>query len=78
MWVISSERSPTHFSFLFQVPRSGHGAIEARLGDLDLKTSGGFKAEYWRSVEMRLIDGGWYTGTERDVDGRKNSCQLSL
>lgn len=62
----------------FQVPRSGHGAIEARLGDLDLKTSGGLKAEYWRGIETRLIDGGWYTGTEKDMGGPKNSCQLSL
>ena len=45
----------------------GHGKIEARLGDLDLKSSAGEKAEYWRTLERTLIDGGWYTGTERGI-----------
>lgn len=64
-------------SGLFQIPRSGHGAAEARLGDLDLKTSSGSKAEYWRSVERNLIDNGWYTTTERSMDARKISCLLT-
>ncbi|KAL8934489.1 MAG: hypothetical protein Q9216_005889 [Gyalolechia sp. 2 TL-2023] len=41
--------------------------IEARLGDLDLKTPDGNKAEYWRKTEQQLIDEGWYTATERDT-----------
>lgn len=39
--------------------------IEARLGDLDLKTPEGNKAEYWRQTEQQLIDEGWYTATEQ-------------
>lgn len=51
--------------------------IEARLGDLDLKTSSGRKAEYWRNLEMRLIDEGWYGATEKDSGQHENFCQLS-
>lgn len=50
-----------------QIPRDRNHAIEARLGDLDLKSSAGEKAEYWRSLERSLIDGGWYTGTEGEI-----------
>jgi inositol-pentakisphosphate 2-kinase len=50
-----------------QLPLDNDRAIEARLGDLDLKSSAGQKAEYWRTLERSLIDGGWYTGTEKDV-----------
>ena len=53
------------------------GTVEARLGDLDLKTSGGKKAEYWRSLERRLIDEGWYSATEKDKSAGENFCQLS-
>ncbi len=55
----------------------GHGKIEARLGDLDLKTSNGKKAEYWRSLERQLIEGGWYRATEKDNVAHENLCQLS-
>lgn len=51
--------------------------IEARLGDLDLKTSSGRKAEYWRNLERRLIDEGWYGATEKDSAQHENFCQLS-
>lgn len=51
--------------------------IEARLGDLDLKTSNGKKAEYWRSLERRLIDEGWYKATEKGEAAQENFCQLS-
>ncbi|KAI4130149.1 MAG: hypothetical protein LQ338_001857 [Usnochroma carphineum] len=39
--------------------------MEARLGDLDLKTPDGNKAAYWRETEQQLIDEGWYTATEK-------------
>lgn len=42
----------------------GGGNTEARLGDLDLKDQG-TKLEYWRNMELELIDGGWYMGTEK-------------
>ncbi|KAI4186046.1 MAG: hypothetical protein L6R41_003747 [Letrouitia leprolyta] len=54
--------------------------IETRLGDLDLKTPEGNKAEYWRETEQQLIDGGWYTATEeRTFTQRKDDpvCLLS-
>ncbi|KAL8995305.1 MAG: hypothetical protein Q9188_006851 [Gyalolechia gomerana] len=51
---------------ILKIPNhEGTGAqIEARLGDLDLKTPHGNKAEYWRQTEQQLIDEGWYTATE--------------
>ncbi|KAI4159184.1 MAG: hypothetical protein LQ342_006767 [Letrouitia transgressa] len=39
--------------------------IEARLGDLDVKSPSGGKAEYWKKTEQSLIDEGWYTCTEQ-------------
>lgn len=36
--------------------------IEARLGDLDLKSPDGDKMQYWRDTEMSLITEGWYAG----------------
>lgn len=62
-----------------QIPHHRALPIEARLGDLDLKTSSGPKAEYWRNVEKQLIDGGWYMGTEQGgEEHRQNLCQLGL
>ena len=60
-----------------QVPTNQEGSIEARLGDLDLKTSLGRKADYWRNIERRLIDEGWYTATEQDHARHGNHCLLS-
>jgi len=60
-----------------QVPTTPNKTIEARLGDLDLKTSSGSKAEYWRSLERKLIDEGWYGATEKDRVQHENFCQLS-
>ena len=61
-----------------KVPTDRNSKIEARLGDLDLKTSSGKKAEYWRSLERRLIDEGWYRATEKAEIAQENLCQLSL
>ncbi len=60
-----------------QIPRSGAGEIEARLGDLDLKDPESEKASYWRHTERQLIDEGWYTGTEKDSEAEKNDCFIS-
>lgn len=54
----------------------GHESIDARLGDLDLKTGKG-KAEYWRGLERQLIDGGWYTALEKEKTVGENLCQLA-
>ena len=42
-----------------KVSHSGVSGVEARLGDLDLKSPA--KAEYWKNLEARLINEGWYT-----------------
>lgn len=55
----------------------GNGAIEARLGDLDLKSSNRKKAEYWRNLEEQLTDGGWYTATERANAAHESYCRLN-
>ena len=49
----------------------------ARLGDLDLKAASEKKADYWRSIEGRLIDEGWYTATEKDRKVDEDTCFLS-
>ncbi|KAL8866576.1 MAG: hypothetical protein Q9174_006219, partial [Haloplaca sp. 1 TL-2023] len=46
-------------TFFLKIPNrkdGGDARIEARLGDLDLKTSDGNKAEYWRETEEQLIN----------------------
>ena len=54
----------------------GQGSIDARLGDLDLKT-GKRKADYWRGLERQLIEGGWYAATEKEELMGENLCQLA-
>ncbi|KAH6668961.1 inositol-pentakisphosphate 2-kinase [Halenospora varia] len=49
--------------------------IEARLGDLDVKSPA--KADYWRRCEQELIDEGWYTGAEKEEDRQPLTCSLS-
>ncbi|RFU31099.1 hypothetical protein B7463_g5262, partial [Scytalidium lignicola] len=49
--------------------------VEARLGDLDLKSSA--KVSYWIFMERGLIDEGWYTGTEKEEDKQPLTCALS-
>lgn len=44
------------------MPLDDLGAVEIRLGDLDLKTGAGGKAQYWHDLEKQLIDQGWYMG----------------
>lgn len=45
------------------MPKDGRDKIEVRLGDLDLKTGAGGKAQYWLDLENQLITQGWYTAT---------------
>lgn len=49
--------------------------VEARLGDLDLKSKA--KKEYWRRSELELIEEGWYEGKESVEDRQPLVCQLS-
>jgi hypothetical protein len=75
--------------YILLKPREEDGYdIEARLGDLDMKLPepGSHLAEEkteeklqkWATAERRLIDGGWYTGTEELQPGeeRHKSCIL--
>jgi inositol-pentakisphosphate 2-kinase len=46
---------------------------EVKLGDLDMKSA---KLDKWAAIEMQLIDGGWYTGTEDATrDQEKRFCR---
>ncbi|EPE31692.1 hypothetical protein GLAREA_12448 [Glarea lozoyensis ATCC 20868] len=54
--------------------KGGEGEVEARLGDLDLKSAE--KVGYWREVERGLVDGGWYEGTEKA--GRKGDVLCAV
>lgn len=42
--------------------RGSQGRVEVRLGDLDLKTGAGGKAQYWLDLENQLLSQGWYMG----------------
>lgn len=52
---------------------SGRPVVEAKLGDLD-KKNWGAKIEYWRSVERRLIEEGYYDGKEEPA--QRTACRL--
>ena len=60
-----------------QVPASDKGDIEARLGDLDLKSPSNGKGEYWRRLEEQLIDEGWYTARETQEVKVDTLCLLA-
>lgn len=56
-------------------PEESGGEVEARLGDLDLKSRE--KKEYWRRSELELIEEGWYEGKESKEIRQPIVCQLS-
>jgi inositol-pentakisphosphate 2-kinase len=58
----------------FKSEESGE-KIEARLGDLDLKSKA--KKERWRRSELELIEEGWYEGKEKAEDRQPLVCKLS-
>ncbi|KAJ9666282.1 Inositol-pentakisphosphate 2-kinase [Coniosporium apollinis] len=55
-------------SLLMKIPLSAAEPVEARLADLDLKSSKA-KWEEWRLKERSLRIGGWYTCREEDGEG---------
>ncbi|KAL1954963.1 hypothetical protein VTO42DRAFT_421 [Malbranchea cinnamomea] len=57
-----------------KVPFDESAPLEARLGDLDFKPGVGGKLQYWRDLESRLIEEGWYSGI-REGQGH-NECAL--
>lgn len=48
--------------------------VEAKVGDLDLKTGAAGKWEYWESVEKTLMEGGWYGGSEEGAEEKGVWC----
>lgn len=62
-------------SVFVRLPGNDDDAIDARIGDLDLKSPD--KAEYWKKIERPLIEEGWYMGTEKAEDKQPNICALS-
>ena len=46
-------------TLFLKVPKDGHEPIEARLGDLDIKSKN--KIPEWRKKEKELREGDWYT-----------------
>lgn len=59
-----------------QLPFDERRPVEVRLGDLDLKTGDGGKAQYWRELETRLIREGWYAGIKGHSDCALGSRRL--
>ncbi|KAJ5443797.1 uncharacterized protein N7458_007669 [Penicillium daleae] len=57
-----------------KIPQDEKSPVEIRLGDLDLKTGAGGKAQYWRDLELQLIEGGWYDGFK----STQESCECAL
>ncbi|KAL4888000.1 inositol-pentakisphosphate 2-kinase [Aspergillus ambiguus] len=51
-------------TMFIKMPRDESCPVEIRLGDLDLKTGAGGKAQYWLDLEKRLIHEGWYMGAK--------------
>ncbi|EAW10441.1 inositol-pentakisphosphate 2-kinase [Aspergillus clavatus NRRL 1] len=60
-----------------KMPRDGKGPVEIRLGDLDLKTGAGGKAQYWHDLESQLITDGWYLGTRSGLHSSECALQPS-
>ncbi|KAK0630723.1 inositol-pentakisphosphate 2-kinase [Bombardia bombarda] len=56
-----------------RVPATASEPIEAKLADLD-KKNGEAKLSYWQATERRLVDKGYYFGTERPY--QITDCQL--
>lgn len=41
---------------------TGSGSVQAKMGDLDLKSPENGKAKHLIDIERKLIDEGWYAG----------------
>ncbi|MCJ1283378.1 Inositol-pentakisphosphate 2-kinase [Xylographa opegraphella] len=61
-------------TLFLRIPSSGAGAVEAKLGDMDLKSAA--KADYWRRLEERLIKEDWYAVEEWDGEAEETVCLL--
>ncbi|KAI9931241.1 hypothetical protein ASPWEDRAFT_166812 [Aspergillus wentii DTO 134E9] len=69
-------------TMFIKMPCDDKGPVEVRLGDLDLKTGAGGKAQYWLNLEKRMVDEGWYMGTphpsECALQGTRCNTQSSI
>ncbi len=62
-------------SVFVKMKRGELGFQEVRLADLDLKSSEGGKLERWVGIEQRLIEEGWYTGSENAESRGQSLCR---
>jgi len=62
-------------SLYLRIPSEKDTQIEARIGDLDLKSKE--KKQYWHDTEKQLIDEGWYQGLEDPKCRQPLTCNLS-
>lgn len=46
-------------------PTAKNESVQAKIGDLDLKSPANGKAKYWIDIERKLIDEGWYADMGR-------------
>ncbi|KAJ5477295.1 hypothetical protein N7539_007439 [Penicillium diatomitis] len=65
--VMSLDMTLRDCTVYIKIPQDEGSQVEVRLGDLDLKSSAGGKAQYWRDLETDLIEGGWYHGRDEDA-----------
>lgn len=56
-------RDVTVYVRFLKYPQDGYDEVEARIGDLDMKSPQ--KGLYWRNTEHTLIEEGWYLGEEK-------------
>jgi inositol-pentakisphosphate 2-kinase len=59
-------------TLFLKVDLSSDAEVQARIGDLDLKSCENGKAKYWVNTEAGLKSGGWYSGTESYPVRRKS------
>ncbi|KAJ5539291.1 Inositol-pentakisphosphate 2-kinase [Penicillium frequentans] len=64
-------------TMFIKIPHDEKCPVEIRLGDLDLKTGAGGKSTYWRKIELQLLDGGWYSGSNSSQDHSECALQDS-
>ncbi|MCJ1311727.1 Inositol-pentakisphosphate 2-kinase [Agyrium rufum] len=60
-------------TLFLKIRRDSGKVLEARLGDLDLKSSK--KLAHWKAVERQLIDSGWYSRAPEDLEN-PIACRL--
>ncbi|MCJ1390070.1 Inositol-pentakisphosphate 2-kinase [Xylographa bjoerkii] len=61
-------------TLFLRIPNREEGVVEAKLGDMDLKSWA--KAGYWRQLEERLIREDWYAAKAGDGEAVETVCLL--